>query len=433
MILLINNLICTNRILPTRLNQTQRIMSNKEGNNETNLSFETLCSREVKELRYNKPHILPIYASSSFVFDNTEHSMSVFTNKEKGHLYSRYANPTVDSVSQKLAELETFDTEIKADCFLTNSGMSAISLVLTSQLKSGDKVLTQGDLYGGTTELLNKIYSNFNIEAITTDLTDTAKTEEILKQNPDIAMIYAETPANPSLRCIDLTKLASLAKSYGVLTVVDNTFCTPYLQRPLEHGIDIVIHSTTKSLNGHGNSIGGAVIADQKFTDSLWTAYKLIGLNPSPFDAWLLHNGMKTLTLRVKQACFNALAIAQYLELNEDISVVNYPGLPNHPSHQIACKQMSMFGSMLSFELKGGFDAGKQFMDSVNMITLAPTLGDLDTLLLHPASSSHLNIDKAIREANGITDGLIRMSVGIEDETDLINDIRQAIHSIDKT
>ena len=405
-------------------------MNKKEGVSEDKLSFETISSSEVKEMRYNKPHILPIYASASFVFEDTNHSMSVFTKKEKGHLYSRYANPTVDSVAQKLSRLETYGTNVQADCLLTNSGMSAISLVLSSQLKAGDKVLTQGDLYGGTTELLYKVYSNYGIETLTTDLTDLTQTETILRDNPEIKMIYAETPANPSLRCIDLKQLSSLAKRHNILTVVDNTFCTPYIQRPLGMGIDIVIHSTTKSLNGHGNSIGGAVIADAKYTDSLWTAYKLIGLNPSPFDTWLLHNGMKTLTLRVKQACLNAMAIATHLDSDDRVSLVNYPGLPAHPSYQVACEQMSMFGTMLSFELKGGFEAGKHFMDSVEMITLAPTLGDLDTLLLHPASSSHLNIDKAVREANGITDGLIRMSVGIEDETDLINDISQALNAI---
>ncbi len=405
-------------------------MNKKEGQAKENLSFESICSTEVQELRYNKPHVLPIYASASFVFEDTEHSMSVFTQKEKGHLYSRYANPTVDSVAQKLALLETYGSDIQADCLLTNSGMSAISLVLSSYLKAGDTVLTQGDLYGGTTELLHKVYRNYGIKTITTDLTDLTQTEQIIKDDPTIALIYAETPANPSLRCIDLKRLSSLAKGHGILTVVDNTFCTPYLQRPLSLGIDIVVHSTTKSLNGHGNSIGGAVIADKKHTQTLWTAYKLIGLNPSPFDTWLLHNGLKTLTLRVKQACINAMKIASHLDQDHRVSVVNYPGLPAHPSHQIAREQMSLFGSMLSFELKGGFEAGKQFMDSVKMITLAPTLGDLDTLLLHPASSSHLNVDKAVREANGITDGLIRMSVGIESDSDLISDISQALDSI---
>ena len=246
----------------------------------------------------------------------------------------------------------------------------------------------------------------------------------------DITMIYVETPANPSLRCIDLAATAKMANKYNCMTVVDNTFCTPYIQRPLALGIDVVIHSTTKSLNGHGNSIGGAVITDVKHKYQLWQSYKLIGLNPSPFEAWLLHNGMKTLTLRVSKACDNAMVIAKYLENHDKVGQVNYPGLPNHASHKVASSQMTKFGSMLSFELKGGFDAGKSLMDNVNLITLAPTLGDLDTLMLHPASSSHLNIDKKMRESVGITDGLVRMSVGIEESDDLIKDLSAALDTI---
>lgn len=394
-----------------------------------NLTFETICSSEVAEIRHNPSHILPIYASSSFVFEDTQHSIDVFTKKKDGHLYSRYANPTVDSVASKLAQLETFDSEIEGFCLLTNSGMSAISLVLTALLKAGDTIITQTDLYGGTTELINKIFKRFGIHVIYTDLTDLNHVTEILANQP-IAMIYAETPANPSLRCIDLSAIAKLGSKHNCLTVVDNTFCTPYIQRPLKHGIDLVIHSTTKSLNGHGNSIGGAVIGHKKFHKQLWEAYKLVGLNPSPFEAWLLHNGLKTLTLRVTKACENAIEIAHFLDDHNKVKKVNYPGIADHPSHAIASKQMSLYGSMLSFELKDGFKAGKTFMDSVSLITLAPTLGDLDTLLLHPASSSHLNINKAIREKAGITDGLVRMSVGIEHSQDLIKDLSQALDQI---
>ena len=394
-----------------------------------NLSFETICSSEVEELRHNPSHVLPIYASSSFVFEDTQHSIDVFTNQKDGHLYSRYANPTVDSVASKLARLETFDTDIEGYCLLTNSGMSAISLVFAAFLNHGDTILTQADLYGGTTELINKIFTRFGIKAIYIDLTSPDAVEKALNEN-DITMIYVETPANPSLRCIDLAATAKMAKKYNCMTVVDNTFCTPYIQRPLALGIDVVIHSTTKSLNGHGNSIGGAVITDVKHKYQLWQSYKLIGLNPSPFEAWLLHNGMKTLTLRVSKACDNAMVIAKYLENHDKVGQVNYPGLPNHASHKVASSQMTKFGSMLSFELKGGFDAGKSLMDNVNLITLAPTLGDLDTLMLHPASSSHLNIDKAMRESVGITDGLVRMSVGIEESDDLIKDLSAALDTI---
>lgn len=392
------------------------------------LNFDTICSSEVKELRLNKSHVLPIYASSSFVFDNLNHSQDVFTGKEPGYLYSRYANPTISSVASKLAALEGYDLDEEVDCLLTNSGMSAISLILSSILSSGDKVLTQANLYGGTTEVLNKVFLNFGIETIFTNLSDTEQIEKLIKADSSIKLVYGESPANPSLDCIDLQAIANICQEYNILSAIDNTFCTPYLQRPLGKGIDFVIHSTTKSLNGHGNSIGGAVIYNAKHHTQLWTTYKLMGLNPSPFDTWLLHNGMKTLTLRMDKACENAMKIATALEQHDKVDFVNYPGLASHQSHAIASKQMSQYGAMLSFEVSGGLEQGKQFMDKVSILTQAPTLGDLDTLLLHPASSSHLNIERSIRIENGITDGLIRMSVGIENIDDLLDDIKNALN-----
>ncbi len=392
------------------------------------LSFETICSTEVKELRLNKPHVLPIYASSSFVFDDLQHSQDVFTGKKPGYLYSRYANPTIRSVADKLAKLEGFELDASVECLLTNSGMSAISLVISSILTSGDKVLTQANLYGGTTEVLNKVFANFGIETIFTDLSNLTRVEQLITEDDRIKLVYGESPANPSLDCIDLQAIANICQRHSILSAIDNTFCTPYLQRPLNFGIDFVIHSTTKSLNGHGNSIGGAVVYDEKHHKKLWTTYKLLGLNPSPFETWLLHNGLKTLTLRMDKACSNAMKIATALESHNNVDFVNYPGLPNHRAHTIASKQMTQYGAMLSFEVKGGIDQGKRFMDKVNLLTQAPTLGDLDTLLLHPASSSHLNIDREIRIENGITDGLIRMSVGIENIDDLLTDITQALN-----
>ncbi len=394
------------------------------------ISFESLCSKEVEELRHNPSHVLPIYATSSFVFESLDQSQSVFTKQEPGYLYSRYANPTIESVAKKIAAMESYDLDEEYHCLLTNSGMSAITLVLSSTLQSGDKILTQSNLYGGTTELLKKVFQRFNIEPVFTDLSNIDAVRRSLDEHPEIAMLYGETPANPSLACIDLTAIAQLCKLNNVLTVIDNTFCTPYLQRPLSVGIDVVIHSTTKALNGHGNAIGGAIVFRKTEYDTYWNTYKLMGLNPSPFDTWLLHNGLKTLIIRMDKACKNAQAIAEHLEQHVSVAKVNYPGLPSHSSFVLAKSQMSQFGTMLSFELQGGIEAGKRFMDNVNLVTHAPTLGDLDTLILHPASSSHLNINREVRIANGITDGLIRMSVGIEKIEDLLEDINKAISNI---
>lgn len=389
--------------------------------------FATICAKEFPDSKTTKPHILPLYLSSSFVFENIEEGIDIFKGNKKAHVYGRYSNPTVDTVGNKLAYMETMGTEIDARCIMVSSGMSAISTVCLGLLKPGDKILTQANLYGGTTELFTKILGQWGVTPVYTNLQGLDWIEEQLKTDHSIRMIYGETPANPSMACIDLKKVGALGRKYGVFTMVDNTFATPYLQRPLAYDIDFVIHSTTKYLNGHGTGICGAIIgAKGAAMDKVSQAMKLVGTNTNPFDAWLVNNGIKTLKLRMDKQCENALAIAEWLEKQNNVIKVNYPGLKSHPDHQLAKAQMSQFGAMLSFELDGGIEEGKKFMNKLKICTLAPTLGDMDTLVLHPASSSHLNVDRDARILNGITDGLIRLSVGIEDTEDLIEDIRQA-------
>ena len=391
--------------------------------------FGSFCVKEGQDTRTTKPHVLPIYATSSFEFEDIQQGINIFEGKEEGHVYGRYGNPTVNTIEQKLAQLEVFGSDDQASAVMFSSGMSAISTLLMACLRPGDKVLTQGNIYGGTTELFNKVFANYQIETVLTNLTDAETTEETIKQDSAIKMIYFETPSNPSLACIDIAKMAEIAKRHNLITVVDNTFCTPYLQQPLNMGIDFVLHRTTKYLNGHGNGIAGVVVSkDIDFMkEKVWTAMKLIGTNSNPFDAWLVNNGLKTLELRMDRHCANALAVAQFLHDHPKVAFANYPGLKTHPHHDIAAGQMTQFGGMLSFELKGGLDAGLEFMNSIKFCTLAPTLGDVDTLVLHPASSSHIKVDKAIREANGITDGLIRLSTGIENVEDIIEDLEQAM------
>ena len=390
--------------------------------------FESLCAKEPKDLSLNKSHILPIYASSSFVFDTIDQGIDIFTQKEDGYVYSRYGNPTINSVAQKLAHMEAFDLDVEAYAFLTSTGMSAIHCAIGALLQSGDMVITQGNLYGGTTDLLRKIFSKLKIETIFCDLSDPQAVKEALSNDPDIKMIYLETPTNPTLSCIDIRSIVDLAKQYECISVIDNTFCTPYLQRPLTLGVDVVIHSTTKYLNGHGNSIAGAIITTKdNYRDQIFEFLKLSGSTCNPFDAWLLHNGMKTLTLRMDRHSQNAMELAKYLASKGEVKHVNYPGLESHATHHIAKSQMSQYGGMLSFELKSGLEGGKSFMNRLKSSTMAPTLGDIDTLILHPASSSHLKVPKEMRERNGITDGLIRISVGIEAIEDIIDDIDQAI------
>lgn len=391
-------------------------------------SFNSLCVKEQADERTTKPHQLPIYATSSFDFENINQGMDIFTGKATGHVYGRYGNPTIDTVANKIALLETYGLEMDAKAIMFSSGMSAISTLLLGILKSGDKVLTQGNLYGGTTELLLKILGPLGVETIMTDLKQLDKVEDLLKNDPAIKLVYFETPANPTLACVDIEAIAGLTKKYGKLSAIDSTFCTPYLQQPFKFGVDFVIHSTTKYLNGHGNSISGIVIGKdiQLMNEKVWRAMKLAGTNCNPWDAWLTNNGLKTLALRMDQHCKNAMAIAEYLEEHPKVQLVNYNGLASHPDHAIAKKQMNAFGGMLSFELKGGLSTGIDFMNKIKFCSLAPTLGDVDTLILHPASMSHINVDKAVRERNGITDGLIRLSVGIEDAKDIIADLDQA-------
>ncbi len=396
--------------------------------------FESICAKEVKDPRTTKPHVLPLYATSSFAFESIDEGIEIFTNKKEGHVYGRYGNPTMDAVAEKIATLEASGTGKEAAALLFSSGQAAVCTMMLAMLKQGDKILTQGNLYGGTTELFLKVLQPHGIETILMDLHDLELVEKTVKNDPAIKMLYCETPANPTLACVDLEALAGIAQRYDRFSAVDNTFATPYLQQPLRYGIDFIIHSTTKFLNGHGNSIAGALVtshtAQMRMGGAVWTTMKLAGTNCNPWDAWLIHNGMKTLAVRMDRHCENAMRIAQELENDDRVSQVNYCGLPSHPDHLIAKKQMRAFGGMLSFELKGGLEAGIRFMNAIKFCTLAPTLGDVDTLILHPASMSHLNVAKEVRLKNGITDGLIRLSVGIEHVEDIIGDLKQAMGSI---
>lgn len=393
------------------------------------IGFASLCAQELHEHKTTKPHQLPIYATSSFEFEGIEEGMDIFRGTKKGHIYSRFGNPTIDTVADKLAQLESHGLNIDATGILVSSGMAAISTLLLATLRSGDKILTQGNLYGGTTELLKKVLRPIGIETLTVNLEDLDQVESSLRDDASIRLVFFETPANPTLACIDLEGICRLAHHYDCYAVADNTFCTPSIQQPLQFGADFVIHSTTKYLNGHGNGIAGVIIGKSQalMQERVFTTMKLAGTNCNPWDAWLINNGLKTLALRMERHSQNAMAVARFLSEHPQVENVNYPGLPGHPSHEIAKKQMKRFGGMLSFELKGGLEAGKSFMDRLEMCSLAPTLGDVDTLILHPASMSHVNVAPEERRKYGISDGLIRISVGIEAIEDIIADLERGI------
>lgn len=340
----------------------------------------------------------------------------------------------MNEAEEKIAAMETFGLQkdgkpLEAKAILHASGMAAISSLLLATLKKGDKILTHYSLYSGTQDYMKSLLEPLELSSIIVDLRDLELAEKFLKDDKDIKLIYLETPANPTLQCVDLQSLSSLAKKYGKLTACDNTFATPYLQQPFQHGIDFVLHSTTKFLNGHGTAIGGVLIGtDMEFMRTRATkTHRLLGGNSNAFEAFLLINGMKTLELRMQRHCDNAMRVAHFLAEHPAILKVNYNGLPTHPDFHVSQKQMSHPGAMMSFELKGGFDAGVQFMNKLQMCTRTVSLGTCDTLLSHPASMSHSSIPKENRIEYGITDGLIRLSVGIENVDDILNDFEQAL------
>jgi methionine-gamma-lyase len=381
----------------------------------------------------NYAHLTPIYASSTYVFDKAEQGMRRFSGEEDGYIYSRWGNPSMKEVEDKIAALESYglienDKPLQLKSRLHASGMAAISTLMLGNLKSGDKIVSHYSLYGGSQELMNRVLPDLGIEAIIVDLRDLNKAEETLKSDSKIKMLYLETPANPTIQCVDIEALTQLAKQYNLIVAVDNTFATPYLQQPFKYGVDFVIHSTTKFLNGHGTAIGGALVGkDIEFMNTrMEKVHRLLGGNSNSFDAFLLTQGMKTLEIRMERHCANAMKVAGFLENHAAISKVNYLGLASHPDFATAKKQMKHPGPMLSFEMKGGLEAGKKLIDKLQMCVRAVSLGTCDTLLSHPASMTHYGVPKADREKYGITDGLIRMSVGIENIEDILSDLEQA-------
>lgn len=374
-------------------------------------------------------HLTPIYASSTYVFDTAEQGMRRFSGTEEGYIYSRWGNPTMTEAEDKIAAMESFGQPFEVKGILHASGMAAIATLFMSLLKSGDKVLTHFSLYGGTQEILNRILPDLGIETIIADLRDPSIAENFLKKDPSIRMIYIETPANPTIQCVDIEVLCTLSKKYGKSVACDNTFATPYLQQPFRYGADFVVHSTTKFLNGHGTIIGGILLGkDVEFMCTRATkTHRLLGGNSNAFDAFLLVNGMKTLEVRMERHCSNAEKVAAFLSTHKAVAKVNYNGLSSHPDHLIARKQMRHPGAMMSIELKEGLNGGVQMMNRLKLCTRTVSLGTCDTLLCHPASMTHAGVPKEQRERYGIKDGLIRMSIGMENIEDILTDLEQAL------
>lgn len=406
------------------------------------LHFGSVCVRNPKtEFQHAQPHMEAIVASTTFAYDDPEALMEVFLGEKKGFIYSRWSNPTIELAENKIAALEACGishadgTPLKLTAKMFSSGMGAISTLFMASLKSGNKVLAQENLYGGTSEFLNKILSQHGVEPLLMDLKNLNQVEELVKQDSKIKMLYIETPSNPTIDCYDIEALTNIAKSKNLTVAVDNTFASPYLQQPFRFGVDCVVHSTTKYMNGHGNSISGMLVSreDSQLNKAIFEHRKLLGSNSNAFDAWLLLQGVKTLEIRMQRHCFNAMKVAEFLSAHPKVLKVSYAGLPSHRDHAVAKKQMRDFSGMLSFELKDGLEAGKNLMKNIRLCQLAVSLGTVDTIIQHPASMSHVGVAKSVREQYGITDGLVRLSVGIEDVTDLMGDLEQALAGVVNT
>ncbi len=389
------------------------------------MKFDTkvIHSGEIHDKHFGS-HVTPIYQTSTFVFDDCAQGGDRFAGVDSGYRYTRLGNPNTDGAARRIAALDNTDAGL-----VTSTGMSAISTVFLGLLKSGDHFLASKCLYGGTVTLINKVLDVYGIKGTFVDVNDEAEFEKAFKENTKL--VYIETPANPTLELIDIERVSRIAHKHMALVVVDNTFMTPYLQKPVDLGADIVVYSSTKYLNGHGDIVGGVIVGKQQYIDAVKNPFLLnLGATGSPFDSWLLTRGLKTLGIRMDRHCENAMKVARYLEEHPKVEKVYYPGLKSFSQYELAQKQMTGFGGMIAFELKDGFKAGETLLNNLGIISLAVSLGTVDSLIQHPASMTHAAVPREEREKAGITDGLVRLSVGIEDVEDIIEDLENGFDKI---
>ncbi|MCZ7602691.1 MAG: aminotransferase class I/II-fold pyridoxal phosphate-dependent enzyme [Melioribacteraceae bacterium] len=386
--------------------------------------FESKCVHSgIKEYEYG-PVVPPIYQTSTFKFETTSHGASLFKGEEKGYIYTRMSNPTIEAMEDAIADLEEGHKALGCA-----SGMAAIHTTLAALLRAGDHVVCSKSVYGPTVTLLSTVLSRFDI---TTTYVSGADLEQIKSSiKPNTKVVYLETPGNPTLEISDIEEVSKIAHANGAKVVVDNTFMSPALQKPLTLGADVVVHSLTKFLNGHADVVGGIIIVkDEETYLHFRKILNQLGGVIDPFNSFLVHRGLKTLSIRMERHTENAMKIAEFLEAHPKVKWVRYPGLKSHPQYEIGLKQHKLPGGMITFELKGGLEAGETAMNNVKFCQLAVSLGGVESLIQHPASMTHFSMGKEAREAAGITDGLVRLSVGIENVNDIIEDLEQAFEKI---
>lgn len=370
------------------------------------------------------PVVPPIYQTSTFQFEDAAQGAALFKGEKQGYIYTRMKNPTVEAMENAIADLEGGHKALGCA-----SGMAAISTVFTALLKAGDHVVCSKSVYGPTSTILATIFSKFGVEVSFVDTDIDGEIEKAMK--PNTTVVYVETPGNPTLAVTDLSKASQIAHKHNAVCVVDNTFMSPALQQPLKFGVDVVLHSVTKFLNGHADVVAGVIITkDEEMYLAMRKVLNQMGGVIDPFNSFLVHRGLKTLSIRMERHSFNGQKVAEFLEKHPKVEWVRYTGLKSHPGYETAKKQHLSQGGMISFELKGGFRAGEVILNNVKLCLLAVSLGGVETLIQHPASMTHLTMGEKARKEAGITEGLIRLSVGIENYQDIIDDLDNAMSKI---
>lgn len=382
--------------------------------------FSTNAIRTQHERAFRE-HSVPLYITSSFTFDDAEQARALFADEYVDNIYSRFSNPNVNEFVEKMCVLENME-----DGFGTATGMAAVFASIMPFLQQGDHILASSALFASSTRIIKEFLPKWGIQHSFFDINQPDTWESQIQ--PNTKMIFAETPSNPGLVLIDLEYLCSLGKKHNILVNIDNCFATPYLQQPSKYGADIITHSATKFIDGQGRVNGGIVLANQALTKEIRLFCRQTGPSLSPFNAWVLSKSLETLHVRMDRHCENALALAHWLELHPEIIDVKYPFLPSHPQHELAKKQMTQGGGVVTFEVKGGIDRGRKFLDTLQMFSHTANLGDCRTIVTHPASTTHSKIEEQVRQAAGIQDGTVRVSVGLEHIDDIKADIEQALH-----
>jgi O-succinylhomoserine sulfhydrylase len=384
--------------------------------------FETDAIRIATSKSNHKEHSAPLYLSSSFTFDSAEEARQMFAEEIEGNIYSRYANPNSSDLIQKVCAAE--GTE---DGIATASGMAAMFGSIASLLQQGDHILAARSLFGSTHQLLTRVFPKWGITSTYGDISDILNWGKLIQ--PNTKMLFIETPSNPGLEIIDLEWVGKFAAAHNLILVVDNCFATPYLQQPAKWGAHIVTHSATKYIDGQGRVLGGLILGKKELIKEVQFFTRHTGPSISPFNAWILAKSMETLAVRMDRHCSNALKVAEYFEVNKEIEFVKYPFLPSHPQFELAKKQMSQGGGIITLTLKGGIQRAQRFIDALQMISVTANLGDSRSIITHPASTTHSKLSEEERAKVGITDGLVRLSVGLEHYEDIIQDVERALNT----